>query len=293
MGNETSSTAVNRQNLETLNQSITNIASSMTNRVVNRGEAGQVMKVLNNGLINCGDKPFLMEFVLNGAMKTLTDFSQGDDTALKAAIAAESVAKNDQLTKASSELLGGIASDTNSTTISDMNNKITNVIMSTVTSESLNESINSINLTQDLELINNGTIMGSGCTFSQNMVMDLQTSSLASKVMKAITDDAIVSKAIADNKQVAESKSSFISFDGIMAIVLGVVVVLGCISAAVGFIKGGGMIGGIITGVVVLVITGVILGWIFGAPKKEETASNIRVVSNIRENPITYLPAFQ
>ncbi len=294
MGNTTSAEAISTQYNDTLNKTITDIASSVTNSVTNMGTAGQIMNITNNGTIDCGSG-FKMSQTLTGAMKVFNQFKETDNIQLLATIKNALSADNSQVAKSASDILGGVDSSTKSLAVSNITNRVENIMETNITSTTLNESINAVTLNQDMTLINNGTIKGAVCIMSQDMVLDMQTSSLADKIMDAIVKDEAINTIVSSNKQ--EVVATALSPDLLKG--LGILCAICC--ACTCLVGVGAMAGGPAGGgagcMCLLLIIGIALLVYFLVPTSAyttTTSSNMRIMNyNHRAQPLQYLQAFR
>lgn len=234
--------------LSVLNKSVTNILKTSSNVSTSTIQGTQTarIEVDAGGVMKCTSGSGIIQNQ-TGSMSVVTKVTDESTNQMKNLLLTELDQDMQILQDVTKELGGGsVAGEEEVINESNLKNELKNIIENNVTTENLNDIINSIVFDQDGTIHIKGYYEGP-CNIDQTQLIELQATTILSNIQKAMTESEVVTKAITKIKQeqkvelkgladlvdsVGEAVSSMINAAFGPIIIIGIVVVV--------FLLGGG-----------------------------------------------------
>lgn len=241
-----------------MNEIITTSLVKNSNITKQVSSTNQTAKIRVKGDITCTTEGTLIDQQLTSSSVMLTNVSNVDTNEAKNDILSQLDVSNDTTNELIQGFLAGIGTKTDLETVTRVKNDISNVIKNEFTTENINESINSVNVSQDGEITIDGNYTGPCSLVSQTAAVQLQLSQLVDNITKKIVENSSITDVEVETKTTAKLEQTGLTFGMIALIVLAIVFIV--LAPVIGAASGGGrglviafLIGLLIMGIFVLI----------------------------------------
>lgn len=187
---------------------ITNILSRNTARVNNVINAGQNIKVVYNCPVGPCDicaGGYTIDQRILANMKVVTHVTQAQATEIASMIETDLSNKSSQTYKDVTGFLGNIGLGKNTEVTTRLVNRIRDIVRTDLTTENIVQIVNRTSLSQNQELVfnlgPNSTVGGKGCTFTQDMIVDLSSEAIIDMLVANTLEDATYTRMVNDAQQ--------------------------------------------------------------------------------------------
>lgn len=207
---------------EIINETITNIVVKNTSLTSQVATSVQSIALTVNGELKCGNN-FIGEQRVSADVRYIENITQESVTEIKQETLATIKTKLDQdvdITRESSfsDLFSEMPDETKDSIITDVKNRIINSITQNISVTNLIESVNSVQVNQNIDLTINGIFdIGNDCIFSQDSIVKIQLDKVSRQIAESITAQGIEYEGEVDiTQKVVKVKKGFSFFGGVI-----------------------------------------------------------------------------